>query len=121
LTDAEAAIFALLNRERVGGDVAAVLRSPGLDQVAFGLAVASYASGTVTILGEDELRTVLNNDGILSTVHTELAVLTASPEAGHAALVKESAPNMVGPRYSKAGITVIRGPLGLLIVEILSG
>jgi len=121
LPDAEEAIFALLNRERVGGDVAPVLRSPGLDQVAFDLAIAGYASGTVTILDEDELRSVLNNDGILSTVHTELVVLAASPEAGHAALIKESAPNMMGPRYSKSGISVIRGPLGLLIVEVLSG
>ncbi|MEA2000393.1 MAG: CvpA family protein [Actinomycetota bacterium] len=121
LPDAEDAVLELLNEERVDAAVAPVLRSPGLDQIAFDLAVAGYGAGTVDVLSDRALRAALDSAGLLSISRTELAVLAASPEAGHTALANETGSEMVGAGFNKAGITVVRGPVGLLIIEVLAG
>ena len=111
----------LVNEERVAQDVAPVARSSGLDQVAFELAMAGYGSGTILPDDQDELRDRLNRAGIPTTARAEMAVLAASPEEGHAALV-ERAPSLIGsPEFTKVGVVVLEGPTGLLIVEILAG
>lgn len=121
LPDTEDAVFALLNRERVAAEVAPLPRSSGLDQIAYDLAMEGYTTGRLRIYEGLEFRALLNSVGLPSIARTQSVVLAASPEAGHAAIVEESASPMTGPEYSKAGIAVIRGPQGLLIVEVLTG
>jgi hypothetical protein len=48
-------------------------------------------------------------------------VLAASPEGGHAALVERVPSVMSSAEFTKAGVVVLEGPSGLLIVEILAG
>jgi hypothetical protein len=111
----------MLNEERVAQEAAPVVRSSGLDQVAFELAVEGYSSGTILPEGEAELRDRLDRAGIPSTARAEIAVLAASPEAGQAALV-ERVPSVLGSaEFTKAGVVVVEGPTGLLIVEVLAG
>ncbi len=121
LPNAEDAVLDLLNRERVAADAAPLPRSSGLDQVAYDLAMEAYGTGELRIYGDAELRTRLNALGLPSIARTHSAVLAASPEAGHAAMVDESGSTMVGSAYTKAGVAVVQGPLGLLIVEVLAG
>jgi membrane protein required for colicin V production len=121
LPDAERVVFDLLNRERVAADVPSLLRSPGLDQVAFDLAMEGYGTGTVRLYAGEDLRARLESFGLPSTARTELVVLAASPEAGHAALVDESIADAMRRELSKAGVAVVRGPLGLLVVEVVTG
>jgi uncharacterized membrane protein required for colicin V production len=121
LADAEEDVFVLLNEERTAQDAAPVVRSPGLDQVAFELAMEGYGSGTILLDDDAELRDRLNQAGIPTTARAEVAVLAASPEAGHAALV-ERLPLLLGSaEFTKAGMVVLEGPVGLLIVEVLAG
>jgi len=121
LPDAEVVLLDLLNRERVASDVPSLLRSPGLDQVAFDLAMEGYGTGTVRLYVGEDLRVRLESFGLPSTARTELVVLAASPEAGHAALVDGPIVGAMGRELSKAGIAVVRGLLGLLIVEVVTG
>lgn len=121
LADAEQAMLDLLNRARVAADVSSLPRSPGLDQFAFDLAMEGYGTGSLRLYDDEALRVRLNNSGLPSIARVELAVLAASPETGHAALVDEPSPNMLRGELSRAGIAVVRGPLGLLIVEVLTG
>jgi uncharacterized membrane protein required for colicin V production len=121
LPAAEEEILRMLNEERVAQEAAPVVRSSGLDQVAFELAVEGYSSGTILPEGEAELRDRLDRAGIPSTARAEIAVLAASPEAGQAALV-ERVPSVLGSaEFTKAGVVVVEGPTGLLIVEVLAG
>ncbi len=120
LPDAESVMFELLNRDRVGGEVDPVLRSSGLDQMAFDLAVAAYGSGTAGVLSDAELRSRLNGLGMPSIQRTHMVVLAASPEAAHAALV-DADTEILGAGFTKAGVVVLQGSVGLLIVEILTG
>lgn len=121
LPDAEELMLDRLNRERVAADVLSLPRSSGLDQAALDLAMEGYGSGSVRRYDGGELRLRLNQAGLPSTVRVELAVLAASPEAGHAALVAELEADMLGAGFTKVGIAVVRGPSGLLIVEVLTG
>jgi hypothetical protein len=121
LPDAEDAVFDLLNRERVAVDAAPLPRSSGLDRVAFDLAMEAYSTGQLRIYEGLEFRALLNSAGLPSIARAQSAVLAASPEAGHVALVEDSGSPMTGAEFSKAGIAVIQGPQGLLIVEILAG
>jgi membrane protein required for colicin V production len=121
LPDAEDAVFDLLNRERVAQDAAPLPRSSGLDQVAFDLAWEGYTTGELRIYDDLELRALLNTVGLPSIARTESMVLVASPEAGHVAVVEESGSPVAGLDFTKVGIAVIRGPQGLLIVEVLTG
>lgn len=121
LPDSEDALLDLLNRERVSAGVDPVLRSSGLDQVAFDLGTEGYGRGEGLLLDDDSLRRRLNGAGLPSTSRTELVVLAASPETGHAALADTRIDAMSARGYTKVGIAVLRGPAGLLIVEVLSG
>ena len=121
LPDAELVVVDLVNRERIGHDVGPVLRSSGLDEVAFDLATDAYVTGEARVLTNESFRSRLNDDGMPSTQRAQLVVLAASPEAAHAALVDDASTDLLGPGFTKAGIAVVRGPVGLLIVTILTG
>ncbi len=121
LPEIEDVVFDLLNRERVAADVEPLPRSSGLDQLASDLASAGYAAGRVEVLSDPELRNALNSAGMPSTSRAMLVVLAASPEAAHAALADAMGEMMSGAGFTKAGLAVVQGPVGLLVVELLTG
>lgn len=121
LPDAEERVLDLLNRERVAADVSPLPRSSGLDQVAFDLAWEAYATGELRVYADGELRDLLNGVGLPSIARTEAVVLAASPEAGHVAMIEESNAQLVGSQFTKAGVAVVQGPQGLLVVAVLTG
>lgn len=121
LPDAEETIFSLLNRERVAADVEPLQRSSGLNQVAYDRAVGGYNDGLVGVLSDEELRLELNEEGMPSTKRAEFVVLATSPEGAHEALTSRVEESMTNATFSRVGVAVIRGPVGLLIVEVLSG
>ncbi len=121
LPGVEDVMFDLLNRERVEAEADPVARSAGLDQIAFDTAMQAYASGRATVPTDDELREVLNVAGLPSTSRSMAMVLAASPEAAHDALVSAVGDQLLPATSTKAGIAVLQGPMGLLVVEILAG
>ncbi len=119
LPKAEDVVFELLNRERVAADVDPVLRSSGLDRVAFDLALAGYAAGAVSLPTDAELRALLNESGLPATAAELVAALAASPETAHTAVAEID--GIIRPELTKAGVAVIQGPTGLLVIEVISG
>ena len=119
LADAEDDVFRLLNAERVAHEAEPVLRSPGLDELAFELAMEGYGTGVVRLYEDAELRDRLNQAGLPTIARTELVVLAASPETGHAALAESVGADMTRLEFTKTGIAVLQGPHGLLIVSVL--
>ncbi len=121
LPDAEDVGFDLLNRERVEADVDPVARSTGLDRVAFNFATEAYGTGRGVVPDDDMLRAALNEEDLPSIARSISLVLAASPEAAHAALADADEEKLLRPGVTKAGVTVIQGPLGLLVVVLLTG
>jgi uncharacterized membrane protein required for colicin V production len=121
LPDAEDALVGSLDRERVAAGQSSVLRSAGLDQIAFDLAAEGYAAGQAVLYDDTALRDRLNAAGLPSTDRTEMVVLAASPETGHAALVDERRDYMTRGGFSKVGVAALQGSTGILIVEVITG
>lgn len=117
----EETMFDLLNRERVGADVVPVQRSAGLDRVALDLAQAGYESGRIVVLADSQLGQLLNEVGMPAIQQAQFAVLAASPEGAHAALADEMGPAMARDGFTRAGVAVVQGPVGLIVVELLAG
>jgi len=120
LPAAEATILDLLNRERVAADVEPLPEATGLGDVAFEMAADGYSRGRIEVLESEQLRAILNSAGIPTTTAVELAVLAAGPESAHAALVEEMKDEMTAAGFTRAGIAVVKGPFGLLVVELLT-
>lgn len=121
LPGAEHEILDLLNRERVSADAEPLPRASGLAELAFEMAMDGYSRGRVEVLDGRQLRTVLDDAGIPTTTSAELAVLAASPESAHAALVDKMQQAMTATGYTRVGIAVVKGPYGLLVVELFAG
>jgi uncharacterized membrane protein required for colicin V production len=121
LPRAEQEILDLLNRERVAADAEPLPPASGLAQIAFEMAIDGYGRGRVEVRDGRQLRTELDNDGIPTTISAELAVVAAGPESAHAALIEEMEPTMTAAGYTRVGIAVVKGPYGLLVVELFAG
>lgn len=121
LADIEEVVSDLLNRERVAADVAPLLRSSGLDQVAFDHAKQGYVTGGIEALSDGQLGTRLNEAGMPSIDQSMVVVLAASPEAAHAALSDDVGEILTREGFTRVGVAVVQGPIGLLVVQVFSG
>ncbi len=125
--DDEAArlVFELLNETRAEEGVPPLAWSEGLAAVALGHAEEMYVAGYVShlspVTGRVEDRVAAA--GIrLATLGENLA-LAASARAVHDGLAASPGhrANMVNPAFDRAGIAAVRGPLGLMVVEVFGG
>ncbi len=115
-------VFEMLNRERVATGTDPVSRSAALDEVAQARAAGMYTSGRVSRRTEG-LRKDLNDLGLPTVARAEVVALAATPASAHQGLRDEEAAGaeLVGLDYVKAGVAVVEGPLGLMVVVILAG
>lgn len=125
--DDEAArlVFELLNETRAEEGVPPLAWSEGLAAVALGHAEEMYVAGYVShlspVTGRVEDRVAAA--GIrLATLGENLA-LAASARAVHDGLAASPGhrANMVNPAFDRVGIAAVRGPLGLMVVEVFGG
>jgi membrane protein required for colicin V production len=121
LPEIEAVMFDLLNRERVAAEVDPLLRSSGLDEVAFQHAEQGYVAGNIDVVPDDQLRASLNDAGMPSISQSMVVVLAASPEAAHAALSDDVGETLTREGFTRVGVAVVQGPIGLLVVQVFSG
>lgn len=120
LADVEGTVLDLLNRERVAADVDPLPLATGIGDVAYRLALDGYTTGHIEILEEGELRDLLNDAGIPTVASAELIVLAAGPESAHAALADQMSTTMNTVEVTRVGIAVVKGPFGLLVVELFA-
>lgn len=120
LPGAETAMLDLLNRERVAADVEPLPPARGLTEVAAEIAMEGYSTGKVELLDISSLRNMLNEAGIPTTVSGEAVAVAAGPESAHAALADEMAATVTASGYTRVGIAVVKGPYGLLVVELFA-
>jgi uncharacterized membrane protein required for colicin V production/uncharacterized protein YkwD len=120
--DDAAEIFEMLNRERVAAGVDPVIRSAALDELAQQRATDMYRSGKVA-RRTGGLRDDLMDLGIPTVARAEVVALAATPASAHQGLHgdESAGAEQVGHDYLKAGVAVVEGPLGLMVVEVLAG
>jgi len=118
-------VFDLLNRARVDEGLDPLAWSPGLAKVGEHHAADMYTSGyfahrsptTGTVADRLEV------DHITYLVAGENLALAATPDEVHRGLMDSPGhrANIMGTDYRRVGIAAIRGPLGLMVVQVFTG
>ncbi len=123
--DAARLVFGLLNETRAEEGVAPLAWSDGLAGVALGHAREMYERGYVShlspVTGRVEDRVAAA--GIRLARLGENLALAASARAVHDGLASSPGhrANMVNPAFDRVGIAAVRGPLGVMVVEVFGG
>lgn len=118
-------VFDLVNRERIAERLAPLAWSEALAEVASGHAREMYLEGYMSHLSPttgtvtDRVRAA----GIRLVLVGENLALAADPRAVHAGLMSSPGhrANILQPEFDRVGIGAIRGPLGLMVVEVFGG
>lgn len=123
--EAAAEVFDLLNRARLDAGVDPLAWSPALVLVAQGHAAEMYLEGyfshrsPVTGTVGDRLEAA----GITYRVAGENLALAATPTEVHAGLMDSPGhrENILRSEFSRVGVAVVAGPLGLMTVQVFTG
>lgn len=123
--DAATEIFDLLNRARLDAGADPLAWSPALAQVAEGHALEMYLEGYFSHRSPASgmVRDRLEAAGITYVVAGENLALAATVTDVHAGLMDSPGhrENILRPEFSRAGVAVVAGPLGLMTVEVFTG
>ncbi len=115
-------IFEELNRYRTGEDLGAFQMSTGLHTMAERVAAEMYTSGR---LGRsvDCLRRAAAEPGVSLAVCTDLVALAGSALGGFDGIITSNDGMVVLARsdLDRAGVAVVEGPLGRLVLIVLGG
>jgi len=126
-TDEKAAeeIFELVNRARINEGLDPLAWSAPLAAVGDGHATEMYVQGFFSHTSEvtGSVADRMSDAGIPFLVVGENLALAATSRTVHEGLMDSPGhrANIVGGRFTRVGIGVIRGPLGLMVVQVFSG
>jgi len=118
-------IFDLLNRSRVEEGLDPLAWSAALADVGEAYATEMYLGGFFshdsTVTGNVAVR--VKKAGIPYRVLGENLALAATPKAVHDGLMASRGhrENILRPEFTRVGIGVVAGPLGLMVVEVFQG
>jgi hypothetical protein len=118
-------IIELVNRERVAEGLDPVVASDGLNALAEEYARRIYTTGRFSHIDEDGLGLDdrLDTVGVPTVRSGEVLALGISPKSVHEGVMAQPSQRaiLLDPGFRSIGVGAIRGPLGLLVVEILTG
>jgi len=118
-------IIELVNRERVAEGLDPVVASDGLSALAEEYAGQIYTTGRFSHIDEDGLGLDdrLDAAGVPTVRSGEVLALGISPKSVHEGVMAQPSQRAIvlDPGFRSIGVGAIRGPLGLLVVEILTG
>ncbi len=115
----------LVNRERVAEGLDPVVASDGLNALAEDYARQIYTTGRFSHIDVNglSLDDRLDAAGVPTVRSGEVLALAISPKSAHEGIMAEPSQRAVvlDPGFRSIGVGAVRGPLGLLLVEILTG
>lgn len=112
------------NRERVAAGADPLARSQALDDLALNHAIALYQAGRLGHnSGAGGLRARLEAADIPNVISSEIVVVAQSVRSATEAMVADvaAAADVADRNYRRLGVAAVRGPVGLLIVVVLTG
>lgn len=123
--DAADEILTFVNRERVTNGVAPLAPSSGLAEIALAHALDMYTNGFVSHVSpttgrvDDRIRAA----GIQLSLAGENLALAASTRAVHDGLMSSEShrENLLRTGFDRVGVAAVRGPFGLMVVQVFGG
>jgi membrane protein required for colicin V production len=116
-------VFTEINRHRAGVEVRAVAMSEGLRAMAEARAEEIYTSGAMQRAPDGCVRSASREFGVTLAVCEELMALAASAMGAFDGISSSSTGERVlgDPVFDRAGVAVVDGPTGRLLVIVLGG
>ncbi len=122
---AAADVYERLNRARVDAGEDPLAWAPALAEVAAGYARQMYVTGRFAHAdaGGRVAADRLQDAGLTYRVAGENLALAATPADVHRGLLDSPGhrANMLAPEFSRVGVAVVSGPLGLMTVQVFTG
>lgn len=115
---AAAAVVELINADRLGAGEEPLRWSDGLSRVALDRALAMYRAGYVERRPSPEVLAHTREVGLLLSEAAEMVGLAATDRAAHVGIAEAENSAVTGPQYDRVGVAVVRGPLGVMVVEV---
>jgi hypothetical protein len=123
--DSASEIYRALNLARVQAGVDPLAFSPALALVAEAHAAEMYAGGYFSHVSPltGDVGDRLADAGIVFSVAGENLALAATPSDVHDGLMDSEGHrrNLLHPDYRRVGVAVVKGPLGLMTVQVFTG
>lgn len=113
-----ASILELINGDRLAAGVDPVAWSDGLSRLAHDRAVAMYREGHVERRVPGEVLADTRGVGLLLTSAAEMVALASTERAAHAGILEASDSAVTDDGFDRVGVAVVRGPIGVLVVEV---
>lgn len=124
-SEAALEIFDLLNGARVDEGASPLTFSEELSEVAAAHATDMYVNGYFAHLSPSTgtVGDRLSSAGIAYTIAGENLALSVTPELVHAGLMDSPShrDNILRAEYRRVGVAAVRGPSGLMVVQVFSG
>lgn len=119
-SDAEAAAFVAdrVNADRLEAGVDPLAWSDALALMARDRALVMYRGGYVERRSASAVLAGTRETSLRLQAAAEMAALAASERAAHAAIVEAENTALADPRFDRLGVAAVRGPLGVLVVEV---
>ena len=115
---AAAAVVEFINADRLGAGEEPLRWSDGLSRVALDRALAMYRAGYVERRPSPEVLADTREVGLLLSDAAEMVGLAATDRAAHAGVAEAEGTVVVDPRFDRVGVAVVRGPFGVMVVEV---
>lgn len=111
-------VFDRINADRLDAGADPLAQSDALAEMARARGLEMYRAGIVERRPDDDVLVGTRTGSLRLVAASEMVALASSDRAAHAGIAEDPATSLTHPDFDRAGVAVIRGPLGTMVVEV---
>jgi membrane protein required for colicin V production len=111
-------VFDRINADRLDAGADPLVQSDALAEIARARGLEMYRAGIVERRTDDQVLAATRTGSLRLVAASEMVALASSDRAAHAGIAEDPATSLTNPDFDRAGVAVIRGPLGTMVVEV---
>lgn len=110
-----------VNADRLEAGADPLAWSEGLAELAEGRALEMYPAGFIARRLDSEVLAASGQTPLRLQGAAEMSALASTSRAAHAGIAAASDSALADPVFDRVGVAVVRGPLGVMVVEVYGG
>lgn len=111
-------VFDRINADRLDAGADPLTQSDALAEIARIRGLEMYRAGYVERRTDDGVLAATQSGALRLVAASEMVALASSDRAAHAGIAEDPATSLTNPDFDRAGVAVIRGPLGTMVVQV---
>jgi membrane protein required for colicin V production len=111
-------VFDRINADRLDAGADPLVQSDALAEIARARGLEMYRAGIVERRTDDQVLAATRTGSLRLVAASEMVALASSDRAAHAGIAEAPTTSLTNPDFDRAGVAVIRGPLGTMVVEV---